>query len=106
MKNKNIFSNIPKKSTKEIFISLLKNKNIKIERIVSYGQVSPKNFWYDQEKNEWIILLKGNTKIRFKNSTKAIKLLPGDFINIPAHKKHRVDQTAKYKKTVWLAIHY
>jgi cupin 2 domain-containing protein len=106
MKNKNIFSKIPKKSTKEIFTSLLKNKNIKIERIISYGQTSPKKFWYDQNKNEWVILLKGNAKILFKGRTKAIKLLPGDYINIPAHKKHKVEHTAKNKPTIWLAIHY
>ena len=31
---------------------------------------------------------------------------PGDFVNIPAHKKHRVEWTTPDEPTVWLAVHY
>jgi cupin 2 domain-containing protein len=31
---------------------------------------------------------------------------PGDFINIPAHKKHRVEWTPPEERTIWLAVHY
>ncbi len=37
---------------------------------------------------------------------RSIELKPGDFINIPAHKKHRVEWTTPNEQTVWLAVWY
>jgi cupin 2 domain-containing protein len=31
---------------------------------------------------------------------------PGDFVNIPAHRRHRVECTSTAEPTVWLAFHY
>ncbi len=31
---------------------------------------------------------------------------PGDFVNIPAHKKHRVEWTTPDELTIWLAVFY
>jgi cupin 2 domain-containing protein len=35
-----------------------------------------------------------------------LELLPGSFVNIPAHKRHRVEWTDPAQTTIWLAIHY
>ena len=97
----NIF-NIPKTSTEEIFTELLKTPNIKIEQIVSYGQSSPNDFWYDQEENEWVVVLDGEAVLEFED--KSVTLKKGEYINILAHQKHRVAYTTN--PTIWLAVFY
>ncbi len=106
MKTKNIFEDIPSEIPKEFIENLLVQKNIRIERIISKGQYSAPGFWYDQDKNEWVILLEGEAVLLFENESKKINLRSGDFINIPAHVKHRVEWTSPGKKTIWLAIFY
>ncbi len=106
MKPKNIYSKIPKNLPKELFSTILSKKNIKIERIVSKNHKTPKGKWYNQNKNEFVLLLNGNAELTFieNNSLKKLKMKRGDYINIPAHLKHRVDKTSK--KTNWLAVFY
>ena len=101
----NIFENIPAKIPDEIFETLIKGNNVKIERIISKGHSSPKDFWYNQEENEWVILLKGHAKLSFEKD-ELIELLPGDYINIPANKKHRVEWTDPENETIWLSVFY
>jgi len=103
---KNIFENIPDHIPEELFQEILKTENIKVERIVSKGHSSPDNYWYDQEENEWVILLKGSAGLLFEGDEKAVRLKSGDYINIPSHTKHRVEWTDPDMETVWLAIHY
>lgn len=102
---KNIFSNIPENIPDEIFEKIISNDKMKIERIVSKGQSSPKDFWYDQGQNEWVLLLKGKAKLQFDHD-ETVVLREGDYINIPAHKKHRVEWTDPNEETIWLAIFY
>lgn len=64
--------------------TLLEAANVRIERIVSHGHASPEGFWYDQEQHEWVIVLKGAARLRFEDGI--VEMMPGDFINIPAHK--------------------
>ncbi len=90
----------------EIIEELFQGKNFWVEKIVSTGQTSPENFWYDQDTNEWVILLIGRAKILFEENLELIELKPGDYLFIPAHKKHRVEFTDPMGKTIWLAIHY
>jgi cupin 2 domain-containing protein len=101
----NIFDDIPENLEQEIFNSLIDSKNIKIERIISKGHTSPDSGWYDQEKNEWIIVLKGAAELTFSDRSK-ISLKRGDHLNIPAHERHRVSWTAPDTETIWLAVHY
>jgi len=102
----NIFSNIPEHIPEELFHKILKTENLKIERIISRGHSSPDNYWYDQEQNEWVILLKGSARLLFEGDNKVIVLNRGDYINIPSHTKHRVEWTDSDTETVWLTIHY
>jgi len=102
---KNIFENLPVELPEEIFEKVIESKDFLLERIVSGGHTSPPNFWYDQERNEFVLLLAGSAKILYDNGT-SFSLLPGDYINIPAHQKHRVEETNRDQKTIWLALHY
>ena len=104
MKLNNIFENILPNSDEEIFDTIIQNQNIKIERIVSYGQTSPVDFWYNQEDDEFVLLLDGVARIEFENSE--ISLKKGDYLLIPKHKKHRVSYTLPNKPTIWLAIFF
>jgi len=106
MKKSNIFTNIPNKINQEVFEDIVSNKNIKIERIISHGDITPKGEWYDQDTNEWVMLMQGEAILSFEDDKSSIKLTAGEYINIPAHIKHRVSWTTPNEKTIWLAIHY
>ena len=101
----NIFSSVPDTIDKEIFEDLLTKDSVRIERIISKGQSSPEYGWYDQEEHEWVIVLKGAGIISFEDG-RDVKLCKGDFLNIPAHTKHRVKWTDPESPTIWLAIFY
>jgi len=101
----NIFDAIPKSIKSEIFETFIDSHNVQIERIISKGHSSPESGWYDQDKNEWVMILKGAAVLLFEDET-TTKLKPGDFIDIPAHKKHRVSWTEPDTETIWLAVHY
>ncbi len=101
----NIFKNIPDKLNREFIEELLSTKNFKLERIVSDGQKSPADFWYDQDENEFVLLLSGSAKISFDNG-KIFELNPGDYLIINAHQKHRVDWTSTDQKTFWLTLFF
>lgn len=105
MSKSNIFQNIPKKLESEFFEDIIAKENLKIERIVSFGHTTGENEWYDQESDEWVILLQGEAILSFEEGQN-IELFAGDYINIPAHKKHRVSWTKESEETIWLAVHY
>ncbi len=101
----NLFNSIPDDISEEIFSELAQSKNVRIERIISKGHSTPEAGWYDQEENEWVVVLKGEAIISFEND-REVNLTPGEYINIPAHKKHRVTWTKPDTETIWLAVHY
>ncbi len=101
----NIFEQIPDDLSQEVFESLVKGKNINIERIISKGQCSPDTGWYDQQQNEWVMILKGEAIISFDDDT-SVTLKEGDYLDIKAHQKHRVAWTKPDIETIWLAVHY
>ena len=106
MKIKNIFNDIPVEIPDEITDTLISSEKIKIERIISKGQRSAENFWYDQEEGEWVILLKGKAKLKFYDQSELVELSPGDYLNIPAHRKHRVEWTSSEESCVWITVYY
>jgi len=103
---KNILENIPEVLSEELFEVIQTGTGVRIERIVSRGYASPIGFWYDQEGHEWILVLKGGTTLLFEGQSTAVVLGPGDYLNIPAHTRHRVEWTDPDQDTVWLAIYY
>ena len=102
---KNLFNDIPGEMPDEMYTQIVRTEVIRIERIVSRGQASPPGFWYDQETNEWVLLVKGSATLRFPDG-RQIDLLPGDHVLIPRHLRHRVERTAQDEETLWLAVHY
>lgn len=105
METKNIFSEIPDEFRDELIDILQQNESFRLERIVSSGQVTPEGSWYDQEWNEWVLLLSGSASLKFEDEESEVFLYPGDYLFIPAHRKHRVTFTDRHNKTVWLALH-
>jgi cupin 2 domain-containing protein len=101
----NIFAAIPRDLDNELVEQLAQSQHARIERIVSKGHRSPASGWYDQAQNEWVMLLKGKAVLVFSDDTE-LTLRPGDYIDIPAHKKHRVQWTDPDTDSVWLAVHY
>ena len=103
----NLFKQLPRSTEKnEQFSELLKQPGLRIERIVSTGQASPPDFWYDQPGGEWVLLIQGEAKLRFADEAEARHLQAGDYLDIAAQRKHRVDWTLPGEITIWLAIHY
>ncbi len=101
---KNLFADLPTDLPAELLTTLLTVGDVRIDRIVSHGHASPDGFWYDQDQHEWVVVLKGAARLRFEDEI--IEMKPGDFVNIPAHKRHRVDWTTPDERTVWLAVFY
>ena len=104
MEKYNIFDKIIVDKVEENFFEIFKNETIKIEKIVSNGQISPENFWYEQEKSEFILLLEGFAILEFEN--REVELKKGDCINIKAKQKHRVKFTSLDETTIWFAVFY
>lgn len=104
MQIQSLFENVVKDFDKEEFLTLEENDFVRIERIVSNGQITPKDFWYEQEDNEWVLVIKGKAVLQFED--KHVELEEGAFYNIKAHTKHKVIYTSKDEPTIWLAIFY
>lgn len=102
----NLFASLPSGAAEEQLVELLSRPGLRIERIVSYGHASPPGFWYDQPQAEWVLLLRGAARLRFEDETASRSLQPGDFLEIAAHRRHRVEWTEPVVPTVWLAVHY
>lgn len=102
----NILADIPVKLPEELFTSLLQNEQLQIERIVSRGHASAKDEWYDQDYNEWLILLQGEAVLELSGQSELKTLQAGDYFLIPAHCKHRVEWTDPDRNSIWLTIHF
>jgi cupin 2 domain-containing protein len=101
----NLLTSLPDHLNHEQVEELLNQPNVKIERTLSKGQTSPETAWYDQDENKWVVVLQGSGEITFEDGGK-VQLEPGDYINIPAHRKHKVSWTDPENVTVWLAVFY
>ncbi|WP_250890198.1 cupin domain-containing protein [Sphingobium nicotianae] len=95
---------MPDARAQELFTTLLARPGVRIERIVSQGQVTPADAPYDQNHDEWVLLLAGAARLWF-DGTGEQALVPGDALLIPARVAHRVTWTQADPPTVWLAVH-
>jgi cupin 2 domain-containing protein len=102
---KNLLTDIPGTLPDELFDTLVDTPSVCIQRIVSRGHITPGDDWYDQDTNEFVVLLKGAATLEFEKG-RVVGLEPGDWLQIPAHEKHRVAWTDENSETVWLAVHY
>jgi cupin 2 domain-containing protein len=85
----------------EIFHTLLESPHVKLEHIISHGHASPPGFWYDQEEDEWVLLLCGGATLEFADGG-MVNLAPGDHLTIPKRIRHRVHRTTE--DAIWLAL--
>lgn len=99
-----LFMDIPENLPEELCQTLLDKPTIRIERIVSKGQHSPDDFWYNQAQQEWVFLLQGRARLGFSDG-RSLSMQAGDYLLIPAHCQHRVEWTQPDATSIWLAIH-
>lgn len=98
----NLFAGCPGTGEGEHFETLFANPALRIERIVSHGHPSPAGFWYDQDDDEWVILMAGRAELAFADG-RTLALQAGDWVSLPAHCRHRVESVSA--DAVWLAVH-
>jgi cupin 2 domain-containing protein len=100
----NLFTHIPANLPEELVENLFEKDHIKIERIVSRGHTTPADVWYNQNWDEWVLLMQGAATIVYENG-QLIDLKPGDYLLIPAHTKHKVAWTEPDIDSIWMAVH-
>jgi cupin 2 domain-containing protein len=98
---KSIFHDLPEPSDQEELSILFQNPRATIERIVSQSDSSPPGFWYDQDEDEWVMVLRGEATLEFEGG-ELVRMKEGDHVTIPRHVRHRVQQTDP--ETIWLAV--
>lgn len=103
--NLNLIANLPTSLAAEAITPLVQSATVRIERIVSTGQASAPDFWYEQEEDEWVAVLTGEGTVEFADG-RTVRLGSGDWLNLPAGCRHRVAATSPAEPTVWLAVFY
>ena len=102
----NLLAAIPAELPVEMTEILASGKGVRIERIVSRGHHGAPDSWYDQDQNEWVLLVKGAAILQFDRDGTSLSLSPGMYVHIAAHEKHRVQWTSEDEDTIWLAVFY
>ncbi len=104
LKNLFLWDGLVARHKDEFIEFLIDRAGVKLERIISHGQTTPPGTWYDQDTDEWVVLLKGRASLEFDNGS-SVHLTEGDYLLIPAGLRHRVSYTSKHPPCVWLALH-
>ena len=96
---------VPAAMREELVETLASMSNLRIERIVSFGQASAPGTWYDQSWAEWVLLVQGQATLLLE--PQGLKqLCPGDWLLLPPHCRHRVEGTSSDPPAIWLAVHF
>ena len=98
-----LLEKLPDASEKEICEQLFRDGKISVERITSKGQVSSDGFWYDEKRNEFVVVLQGQGIVLFDDNREFL-LKKGDSLLIKSHQRHKVIFTDKREETLWLAF--
>ena len=101
-----LHAGVPAHLGEELCDTLVAAGRVRIERIVSRGHASPEGFWYDQERDEFVLLVRGRACLRFEGDAEVLVLEAGEYLNIPAGARHRVEWTDPEGDTVWLVVHH
>jgi len=83
----------------ETFTELFKNEKVVISSIAS--NTLEEGGWYEQEEDEWLVLLEGEALLSVDDETLSLKR--GDTLFIPAFQLHRVIKTSS--DALWLTVH-
>ncbi len=101
----NMYDQIPEQMESEVFESILETRHLSLERIISRGHATPKDEWYDQDRDEWVLLLQGQAGLWIRGEETPRHLRAGDYVHLPAHLQHRVEWTSRDPECIWLAVH-
>ncbi len=104
MKHGNIFSfgSAEDSANPEFFETLLKTSGAgRVERI--YSKPYADGRWYDQDEDEFVLLLSGEAVLEFADSSKT-ELRAGDWLVIERRTVHRVARTSEEPRCVWLTV--
>ncbi len=102
----NLFDAVPAAAEETVATLLEASGGVRLVRIVSTGQATPEGEWYDQDDNEWVAVLSGRAGLKFEGEDEIRVMSAGDYVDIPAHVRHRVEWTDADAPTVWLALHH
>ena len=105
MNGGDLLRDLPDDLPEELIETLVESGAVRIERIVSTGHASPEGFWYDQPEREFVLVVQGRARLEFEDGD-PVEVGAGGWIDIPAHRRHRVAWTASDEATVWLAVHF
>lgn len=107
MREGSLRANLPSKPVaEELLTALVERPGWRIERIVSTGQVTPDGEWYDQDTDEFVLLVAGAARLRIEGEAEDRELKEGDWLFLPAHCRHRVTWTRPEPPTIWIAVHF
>jgi cupin 2 domain-containing protein len=88
----------------ELFEPVAGGVGVLVERIVSTGQATPPGEWLEGERDEWVVLLRGEAELAFADGSRAV-LSAGDHLLIAAGVPHRVERTSADPPCIWIAVH-
>ncbi len=97
----NIFDTDKLSKDKEVVDIIKQNENVKIEKIISFGQTTD---WMIQDKEEFVLLIQGKAIIEYED--KSVELKAGDILVIKKNERHRVLYTSKNPCCIWLCVFY
>ena len=100
-----LFDALPESAEDEIVERLAERSGARVERIVSTGQISPEGFWYDQDQDELVVVVRGAARLEIEGRETPLEMFPGDWVLLPSRCRHRVAWTSPDEPTVWLAVH-
>ena len=93
----NLFEYVPPEPGGENVGTLCERGGVRIERIVSNRAATG---WYDQDEDEWVVLLQGEAELQLEESR--VLLRRGDTLLIEARRRHRVLSTSE--DALWLTV--